>query len=573
MVEKSFSQGEGREKRRHRIPRAARLLVAAAVSLALAGTSAQVAPAATPSLRKSHIAPSLLGKAQNSPDAKVRVIVQAGSTAAAQSAVATQSDLLDGDRIGRRLNIIHGVAAQMKAKRVARLAEVPGLTVTPDAQLKAADFSSDQLWPYESGNAQLWQSLDVANASSMPAIAIVDSGIDASRADVAGRVVTSVNFTTASPNSPGDGRGHGTFVAGVAAGAAPGHAGAAPGAKLVSVDVLNDDGMGWTSDVIAGADWILQHKNEYGIRVANFSLNASADSSFLNDPLDRAVERLWFAGVVVVAAAGNYGDGVEGTVKSAPGNDPFVITVGAADLAGTADPADDFAAPWSAYGFTHDGFRKPEVGASGRYMIAPVSTSATLSSERPDDVVAPGYMQLSGTSFATPVVSGAAAHVLALHPEYTPDQVKGALMITARPTAAAPWSLGVGEINAVFAATVANPTNPNAALEQFLTTDASGATVFDAERWAAVALSDPSWSSASGESASWNNASWNNASWNNASWNNASWNNASWNNASWNNSATELGVDDAVSVAYTLTPEEAAALASDPLLAPLSPLP
>ena len=80
--------------------------------------------------------------------------------------------------------------------------------------------------------------------------------------------------------------------------------------------------MGWTSDVIAGADWILAHKDQYGIRIANFSLNGSSDSSFMFDPLDKAVERLWFAGVTVVAAAGNYGEnGVEGIVKYAPAND------------------------------------------------------------------------------------------------------------------------------------------------------------------------------------------------------------------------------------------------------------
>jgi serine protease AprX len=348
--------------------------------------------------------------------------------------------------------------------------------------------------------------------------------------------------------------------------------------------VLNDDGMGWTSDVIAGADWVLQHKDEYGIRIANFSLNGSADSSFMYDPLDRAVERLWFAGVVVVAAAGNYGEGAEGTVKYAPANDPFVITVGAADLAGTADPADDFAAPWSVYGFTYDGFRKPELGASGRYMIGPVPESATLTAERPDRVVAPGYMQLSGTSFAAPVVSGAAAHVLALHPEYTPDQVKGALMVTARATSAAPWALGLGEVDAVLAATVDGPPDANAALEQFLSVDAAGVTAFDVDGWALLAQSDSSWNSASWNSANWNSANWNSANWNSANWNSGSWNSANWNSANWNsanwNSANwnsgaaqdaareQAAAGDAVPGGYPLTPEQAAAVASDPLFGP-----
>ena len=86
------------------------------------------------------------------------------------------------------------------------------------------------------------------------------------------------------------------------------------------------------------------------------------------DPLDKAVEKLWFNGVVVVAAAGNYGDnGQPTTVAYAPGNDPFVITVGAVDTNGTGwTSTDDTAAPWSAFGYTLDGFAKPDLGAPGR---------------------------------------------------------------------------------------------------------------------------------------------------------------------------------------------------------------
>ncbi|HKP18247.1 MAG TPA: S8 family serine peptidase [Gaiellaceae bacterium] len=423
------------------------------------------------------------------------MIVQGSSSVSAALAVTAQGGVLDGDKVLKHLGIVKAVAAEMKAKRVARLADVPGLAVTPDDPVAASDFSSDQLWPLASGNASLWSAVDQAPVSALPTIAIVDSGIDATRADVAGRVLASVDLATSTPDSPGDGRGHGTFVAGIAAGSAPGHAGAAPGAKLVSVDVLNDDGMGWTSDIVAGADWILQHKDQYGIRVANFSLTGSSDSSFMFDPLDKAVERLWLSGVTVVAAVGNYGLGAEGAVAYAPGNDPFVISVGAADLAGSADASDDFAAPWSVFGYTYDGFRKPEVSAPGRYMVGPVPSGATLASERPSAVVAPGYMQLSGTSFATAVVSGAAAHVLALHPEYTPNQVKGALMVASMATAATDGSLGMGEVDAAAAAAVVAPPNPNAALDQFVSTDASG-TVFDADSWANVAQNDPSWNTA-----------------------------------------------------------------------------
>jgi serine protease AprX len=563
------------------LSRWARLLFTTVLALGLAGLAASVAPAARAN-SKSYVSPSLLATAEQSPNTKIRVIVQStAGTTGAEAAVRATGGLLDGDKIGRRLGIVHAVSAVMKAKRVAKLADALGLTVTPDVALKAADFSSDQLWPFSSGNAQVWDAVDTSNPSSEPTIAIVDSGIDTSAPDVAGRVVASVDLASAAPNSPGDGRGHGTFVAGVAAGSAPGYAGAAPGANLVSVDVLNDDGMAWTSDVIAGADWVLQHKDAYNIRVANFSLTTSVPSSFTVDPLDQAVEQLWFGGVVVVAAAGNYGEGTAGDVKYAPGNDPFVITVGAADLAGTVNPSDDFAAPWSVYGYTYDGFRKPELGAPGRYMIGSVPMSATLTSERPGNVVAPGYMQLSGTSFAAPVVSGAVAHMLALHPGYTPDQVKGALMVTARPTSGDAWSLGVGEVDAVQAATYLDPPNPNVALDAFIGPDPNGgsAPTFDTASWNNTAQSDASWNSASWNSASWNSASWNSASWNSASWNSASWNSASWNSASWNSnseadSAREMAATgDSITGGYPMTPEDAAALGSIPFFAPLTPLP
>jgi serine protease AprX len=372
----------------------------------------------------------------------------------------------------------------------------------------------------------------------LPAIAIVDSGVQSSRIDFNGRVVKQVRITNLLPNSLGDGRGHGTLVAGIAAGSASRYAGAAPTAPIVSLDVMDDNGMALTSDVIAAADWILQNKAAYNIRVANFSLQSSTPATFAYDPLDAAVEKLWFNGVVVVAAAGNYGDnGQPTTVAYAPGNDPFVITVGASDMNGTPyTAADDFVAPWSAFGYTLDGFAKPDIGAPGRYIVGPVPSTSTMAKEHPERVTSSGYMWMSGTSFAAPMVSGSAALVLAYHPNWTPDQVKGALMLTAQPTAAG-TALGVGELNAKAATLVLTPPNPNLALNQFVRSDGSGGLAFDSASWANTAQADASWNSASWNSASWANASWANASWNSASWAAASWNSASWAAASWNSAS------------------------------------
>jgi serine protease AprX len=510
-----------------------RLFLATVLGTALACAVTGVGSASDGGYR-SYIEPSLLAQAKEHPNAYVRVIVQGGSPTTAQAAIVAAG--LDGGRLGRKLALVQGTSAVLKAKRLEKLAETPGLVITPDQPVGPSDFSSDQLWPIASGNAQLWSSLDNPLTAHTPAIAVIDSGIDSTRLDFAGRVLASTTFVSSTPNSPGDGLGHGTFVAGLAAGSAPGHAGAAPSAKLVSVDVLNDDGMGYTSDIVAGIDWVIQHKDQYGIRVANLSLTGSDNSSFMYDPLDKAVERLWFAGVTVVAAAGNYGTGSEQTVTSSPGNDPFAITVGAADLNGTTNPSDDFAASWSVYGYTYDGFRKPEVSAPGRYMVAAVPTTSTLAIERPDRIVAPGYMQLSGTSMATAVVSGTVAHILAAHPNYTPDQVKGALMASSLATAAAPNSLGMGEIDAAGAVAGIDPPNPNAALEQFLTTDASGATVFDAGSWSTTAQSSSNWASSNWSSSNWSSSNWSSSNWSSSNWSSSNWSSSNWSSSNWSSS-------------------------------------
>ena len=436
----------------------------------------------------------------------------------------------------RHFKSIAGVEARLSGKEVLKLATKNGiLAITSNGSVRLSDsgFSTKQKWPLAPNLPKVWDGVS-SKIAAQPTIAIVDSGIDASRADFGGRVIQQVTMTSLIPNSPGDGRGHGTFVASIAAGSAANYAGAAPTAKLLSIDVADDNGMAMTSDVIAAADWILNNKAAYNIRVANFSLHSSSPGSFMFDPLNKAVERLWFSGVTVVAAAGNYGNLGSG-VPYAPADDPFVITVGAADINGSGDSKDDFAAPWSANGYTLDGFWKPELGAPGRYMTGAVPTTATLTSERPEAVVAPGYMQLSGTSFAAPVVSGIAADILAAHPSWTPDQVKGALMLTASKTSATGWTLGVGEVTGDKAVGVTAPPNPNLALDRYLVPDPAGGSVpvFDAASWTSAAQADASWTSASWTSASWTSASWTSASWTSASWTSASWTSASWTSASW----------------------------------------
>jgi serine protease AprX len=518
---------------------------------AVAAGSPTPAPVNVPTLKlKAYVPDALLSAVQQNPRGTFDVIVQGDPKGRASlffkqafADSASQGQTIQPRQIKRQFLAINGGRASLTGWQILALGKsgsVKSITANDSVEKAATRL------PLASSQKQLWAAKAPVNwtASALttqtPTIAIVDSGIDAARSDFGGRVLGRVNLTTLGPNNAdGDGYGHGTFVAGVAAGSAAGHAGMAPSANLLDIDVMADSGESTVADVVAAADWILQHKAEYNIKVANFSLHATNAASVFYDPIDKAVEKLWLNGVVVVAAAGNYRttDGPSG-VGFAPGNDPFVITVGAADIMNTLDTSDDVAAPWSAYGYTHDGFAKPELSAPGRYIIGPVPDGATLATERADHVVEPGYMQLSGTSFSAPAVAGTAALLLAKNPTWTPDQVKGALMVSAQATpAAAAGSLGVGELDNAAALAVTNAPNPNAALEQFLTTDTAGTTVFDSGAWKSAATSSAAWSDAAWSDAAWSDAAWSSAAWSDAAWSDAAWSDAAWGSAAWSDAA------------------------------------
>jgi serine protease AprX len=549
-------------------------IVVAMLALALAAPVAATANAGQSSapVANNFIAPSLLNA-----KGKVDVIIQsAGGLADANSKMSGlgvfQKDI-------KQLALIGAVEATVPASQIKKLQGVSGITVTPDAQVQvSAAPASTQLWPYESGNSQLWTGDLSTYSKTTPAIAVVDSGIQ-NRADFGSRLLASVNLSTIPGNSSlDDQRGHGTFVAGIAAGAAPDLTGAAPTAPLVSIKVIDQNGQAKTSDIITACQWILDNKAKYNIRVANFSLHSSYATNFYRDPLDQAVEKLWFSGVTVVAAAGNYGvaTGPSG-VKYSPGNDPFVITVGAVDLGNSTRNNDDTVPTWSAYGYTNDGFYKPEVAAPGRYMVGPIAPGSSITTLKATNMVGTDRIQLSGTSFAAPVVSGTVAQMLARHPNWTPDQVKGALMRTARKVTRDPAAAGVGEIVASRAVSTPYQPNPNVGLERFLATPAAGASLpaFDSMSWSSAAKSSMSWNSMSWADQSWSDMSWADQSWASMSWADQSWSDMSWADMSWADmswadvSSEDAAEGDAASGTdgYVASTSEVAEAATDPDLA------
>jgi serine protease AprX len=276
-------------------------------------------------------------------------------------------------------------------------------------------------------------------------VAVVDSGIATNHSALAGKVVASVNHATGE-TSTSDAFGHGTHIAGIIAGSisyGPTSLyknGIAPGAHLVNVRVLNRVGVGYTSDVIAGIQWVVDNRVKYSIRVMNLSLGHPIQAPCAFDPLCLAAEDAVAKGLVVVASAGNSGKDAAGNPVlgsvSTPGNAPGVITVGALNTWGTVGRDDDTVATYSSRGPTrYDMMLKPDVVAPGNKIVSLEAQGSYLSKTYPSLHVAGSgsnaYSMMSGTSMAAAMVSGGAALLLQSTPSLTPRHVKVALQVTA----------------------------------------------------------------------------------------------------------------------------------------------
>jgi len=286
-------------------------------------------------------------------------------------------------------------------------------------------------------------------------VAVIDSGINDSHPDLrnpdgSSRVVYHQDFTgTPTTNSSGaqyDLYGHGTHVAGIIGGngslSGGQYAGVAPGVSFVDLRALDANGSGTDSMVIAAIQQAIALKSTYNIRVINLSLGRGIPVSYTQDPLCQAVEAAWNSGMVVVVAAGNYGrlsvngSNGYGTI-TAPGNDPLVLTVGATKSNGSTSQAAETVASFSSKGpTTYDHVVKPDIMAPGNGIVSLAAPGATLEASYPAELVNGtdgnnDYFTLSGTSMATPAVTGAAALLLQEQSTLTPDQVKARLMKTA----------------------------------------------------------------------------------------------------------------------------------------------
>src|SRR6185436_17638622 len=159
----------------------------------------------------------------------------------------------------------------------------------------------------------------------------------------------------------------------------------------ISVKIADDEGNATVLDAIYGLQFAIDHKDEFNIKVANLSFESADLQSPSEDPLGAAAEAAWFAGITVVAAAGNRGD-AEGAAQHAPGNDPYVITVGALDDQGTRSRGDDAIASWSSRGLTEDGLAKPDIYASGSHIVSTLAPNSAFSQLCDYCIVADNYL-------------------------------------------------------------------------------------------------------------------------------------------------------------------------------------
>ena len=357
-----------------------------------------------------------------------------------------------GATINKQFHTIRAVTMRVPVSMLAELAKDPNVAyITPDRTQKmtANPVTEEFATAVQADIAASQYALDGTGVG----VAVIDSGIaahpDLNDANGNSRVVYSQSFVTGDTTTS-DKYGHGTHVAGLiggtgassstANGYAATYAGMAPNVNLVNLRVLDQNGSGTDSQVIAAIEQAIALQSTYNIRVISMSLGRPVFESYTLDPVDQAVEAAWKAGIVVVVAAGNSGrSGAAngfGTV-GVPANDPAVITVGATMTKLTPTRVDDQIASYSSKGpTTLDHIVKPDLVAPGNAQVSLRVNGSTLDTVYPQFEVTSTngtsqYFVLSGTSMATPIVSGAVALMLQQNPSLTPDQVKARLMKTA----------------------------------------------------------------------------------------------------------------------------------------------
>jgi serine protease AprX len=374
----------------------------------------------------------------------VQVIVRTADPASLSTLL--PSIALAGGTLGRTLPIINGIVATLPS------AALDGLSQNPLVEQISMDRDLGDLTERTGatvGATTVREQYGYDGAGI--GIAVIDSGITNWHDDLYGpgaqRVDRFVDFVNGRTTAYDD-YGHGTHVAGIIAGngfdSDGRRSGIAPASRLVVLKTLDANGRGRISNVIAALDYVRVNRVALNIRVVNLSVGAGVFESYNTDPLTVAAKRLVDLGVVVVTAAGNAGKDPLGHTRyggvNAPGNAPWVITVGASSHMGTSDRIDDTMAPFSSRGpVAFDQIAKPDLVAPGvgiESLSDPLSAFySTRSAYLLPGTVATSYLpylSLNGTSMSAPVVTGTVALMMQANPALTPNAVKAILQYTAQ---------------------------------------------------------------------------------------------------------------------------------------------
>ena len=344
------------------------------------------------------------------------------------------------------LSIINALALDLTPEQLTRLQSKIKVQVSANHQVKLSGWNKGQRrWQPRSVVADYIGASDAHhyyNFGDGVTIGFLDTGLDQLYGlsnDLYGRdkawgTYDAINNTVS--NYDNEASGHGTHVASIA-----GNSdydingkiyGIAPNAPLVGIKAFDADGKATYADVIRGIQWALSVKDQINLRVLNMSFSAPVSSYYWEDPLNQAVMKAWQAGIVVVASAGNKGP--DPMSIGVPGNVPYIITVGAmTDNYSSEIKNDDFVASFSSSGPTFEGFVKPEIVAPGGHISGLMSYDSQIVIDHPEFSDGGRYFEMSGTSQAAAVVSGAVALLLTENPALTPDEVKCKLMASAHP--------------------------------------------------------------------------------------------------------------------------------------------
>jgi serine protease AprX len=509
--------------------------------------------------------PGLAAEAAAAPASAVNVIVRE-SLPPSDAAERLVRSL--GGTVTHELPILGGFSATVPGSALADLAQSGSVgLIWGDGKIRMSS-SPTSLYNTLAPNTAWRQSIrlnqvdDVYDGTGVT-VALLDTGVTQSE-DLDDRVVARVDLT---PEQDGfDRYGHGTHMSGIIAGTGADSGGqwtgVAPGANLVSVKVAGPDGSTDVSVVIAGLQWVVANRSTYNIRVLNLAFGTDSVQSYSIDPLDYAVEQAWFSGILVVASAGNRGPG--GNTINKPGDDPFVLTVGAADNHGTPDRSSTTVATFSSWG-SLGGFTKPDIIAPGITIVSLRDPGSTIDTLYPDARIGDSYFKGTGTSQAAAIVSGVAALMFQANPWLTPDLAKGVLLKTAYKNGNYGHGAGAGLVDAGSAlqaarnpngVTPANlglvPSTGTGALEAsrgsfHVNADIDGDGIPDpvigeidalgqpwpAMSWSAYAWYTSPWSELTAVTPGWSAVSWSALSWSGTTWSAVSWSAVSWSADMW----------------------------------------